>query len=199
MNYYAVTYSNSLSHHGVKGQKWGNRRYQNEDGSLTDEGRRRYGIFGRIGMGVAKASNAIHQHGRNKNYRKAKVWRTDSEQGTSSNKHLGRRINASYDIRRARGEKLANAGRTRVGAIGRGVARSVGRQVGLTALGGIGTIAVGMIAKGNVDSRAFNNGMAIVNTMVNAANVYGGVSNAIRTYQDVADITTYKDAQSRRR
>lgn len=199
MSYYAVTYSSSLSHHGIKGQKWGNRRYQNEDGSLTDEGRRRYGIFGRIGMGVAKASNAIHQHGRNKNYRKAKVWRTDSKQGTSSNKHLGRRINASYDIRRARGEKLANAGRTRVGAIGRGVARSVGRQVGLTALGGIGGIAVGMIAKGDVDSRAFNNGIAIVNTMVNAANVYGGVSNAIRTYQDVADITTYKDAQSRRR
>ncbi len=32
-----------LSHHGVKGQKWGLRRYQNEDGSLTDEGKQRYG------------------------------------------------------------------------------------------------------------------------------------------------------------
>ena len=28
-----------LSHHGIKGQKWGIRRYQNEDGTLTDEGR----------------------------------------------------------------------------------------------------------------------------------------------------------------
>lgn len=35
--------SNSfLEHHGIKGQKWGIRRYQNEDGSLTPEGRERY-------------------------------------------------------------------------------------------------------------------------------------------------------------
>lgn len=30
-----------LYHHGVKGQRWGVRRYQNEDGTLTAEGRRR--------------------------------------------------------------------------------------------------------------------------------------------------------------
>lgn len=29
-----------LSHHGIKGQKWGIRRFQNKDGSLTDEGKR---------------------------------------------------------------------------------------------------------------------------------------------------------------
>lgn len=34
---------NSLEHHGVKGQKWGLRRYQNPDGSLTPEGQVRYG------------------------------------------------------------------------------------------------------------------------------------------------------------
>lgn len=37
-----VRYSPELYHHGIKGQKWGVRRYQNEDGSLTYEGKIRY-------------------------------------------------------------------------------------------------------------------------------------------------------------
>lgn len=35
---------NYLIHYGVKGQKWGERRYRNEDGTLTAEGREHYGI-----------------------------------------------------------------------------------------------------------------------------------------------------------
>lgn len=32
-----------LRHHGIKGQKWGVRRFQNKDGSLTADGKKRYG------------------------------------------------------------------------------------------------------------------------------------------------------------
>lgn len=38
--YYTVN-SNSLVHHGVKGQHWGERRYQNKDGTWTEEGKAR--------------------------------------------------------------------------------------------------------------------------------------------------------------
>lgn len=36
--------SEYLAHYGIKGQEWGKRRFQNEDGSLTPEGRKRYGL-----------------------------------------------------------------------------------------------------------------------------------------------------------
>lgn len=31
-----------LMHHGISGQKWGERRFQNEDGTLTEAGKQRY-------------------------------------------------------------------------------------------------------------------------------------------------------------
>ena len=75
MNIYI--YKSELYHHGIKGQKWGVRRYQNPDGSFTDEGRRRYGYGkgslesitdntaeimakgAKIGLGVGVASGVL--------------------------------------------------------------------------------------------------------------------------------------------
>ena len=42
-------YPNELYHYGIKGQHWGERRFQNEDGSLTSAGKERYGSAGAIG------------------------------------------------------------------------------------------------------------------------------------------------------
>lgn len=39
-----MTHQQYIAHHGIKGQKWGVRRYQNPDGTLTPEGRRYYGL-----------------------------------------------------------------------------------------------------------------------------------------------------------
>lgn len=39
---YAITSDGGLYHYGKKGMKWGVRRYQNADGSLTNAGKKRY-------------------------------------------------------------------------------------------------------------------------------------------------------------
>lgn len=39
---FRIAYPNELYHHGIKGQKWGVRRYQRPDGTLTKAGEKRY-------------------------------------------------------------------------------------------------------------------------------------------------------------
>lgn len=46
-----------LAHHGIKGQKWGVRRFQNSDGSYTSAGKNRYG--------GKSTTRAIHNTGSN--------------------------------------------------------------------------------------------------------------------------------------
>lgn len=41
-----MVYETTLYHYGVKGMKWGVRRYRNTDGSLTPAGKKRYGMTG---------------------------------------------------------------------------------------------------------------------------------------------------------
>lgn len=55
--------SSFLSHYGIEGQRWGVRRYQNEDGTLTPEGQKRYNqkeqVKSNIKYGVAAALGSL--------------------------------------------------------------------------------------------------------------------------------------------
>lgn len=60
---YVQEHSDELKHWGIKGQKWGLRRFQNPDGTLTEEGKRHYGRIGEIGkgLGVKSTINSMEQ------------------------------------------------------------------------------------------------------------------------------------------
>lgn len=51
-----------LAHHGILGQKWGIRRYQNPDGSLTPEGKARYGVNYEKGVPKQMLKKAIKDY-----------------------------------------------------------------------------------------------------------------------------------------
>lgn len=64
MEYYMVAglpYSAELYHHGIKGQKWGLRRFQQENGTLTSAGRERYADA--IAKSAANASGSTKKSG----------------------------------------------------------------------------------------------------------------------------------------
>ena len=60
-----MQYSNELMHFGIKGQKWGVRRYQNDDGSYTPQGVERYRISGKDRRTFKKQSAKLEKYERN--------------------------------------------------------------------------------------------------------------------------------------
>lgn len=77
-----------LEHHGIKGQKWGIRRYQNLDGTLTAEGRKHYNSAGVVKRELNKTDKKL-----------AKYVSNAAELKVQRGKNLGEAANKNIDER----------------------------------------------------------------------------------------------------
>ena len=140
MAYYGWYSGDELYHYGIPGQKWGQRRFQNPDGSLTAEGRQRYG---RIAERHYRAGRALS------NYAK---------------KHSGTRLGSAAAKAAKRQVQIGNSYRNSKSQNSRDkklqTALKVGAGVTAAALAGYGAYR---LAKS--DTRA---GQKIRNTAINA-------------------------------
>lgn len=139
-----------LIHHGIKGQKWGIRRFQNEDGSLTEAGKKRYGIndFGkgyRSAVDLRKDRiNAI------RNMRLAKrddIFEVHSDKSLTSKeqREAVKEINKSYhNGQRILEKELENAYGSAYKPL---AAIDAGSRLAGLALAAIGLTAVGLLGK----------------------------------------------------
>ena len=84
MSFYRIHRSDELYHYGIQGQKWGVRRFQNEDGSYTSEGLKRrnngnHSVLGSlIGLQI-KGTNAVRSVVKKKNKQKIEDTTTEKQ------------------------------------------------------------------------------------------------------------------------
>ena len=104
MSTWICTRQNELTHHGIKGQKWGVRRFQNKDGSLTPAGRKRYDEPGNSNVNKQQntKSKSLHRLKLEEKYRNGGLSKEEAEQKAT------KRIKAEAYIAAAAGITVAS-------------------------------------------------------------------------------------------
>lgn len=160
---YCIKQINELSHHGILGQKWGIRNYQYSDGSLTEEGKKRYSkkekFAVRLKEQIDTTKNKINDH----NEKKKKYL---IENGTPDE--------IKQNIRRFNSEELSI------------IEKRFSTELKLR--DDIARIENSSEAKNTVPSRQndFSNAVSFISN--NSKNIESSFSNAIKVYNSVAKV-----------
>ena len=162
-----MPYSDELYHHGVKGMKWGIRRYMNEDGTLTPAGKARYGT--------------------KENFERYLENKQRSREKIKENRQAGAI---------ARGTKLLDKNRSRAGEIGRGIGRQVAIQAGVAGgAAAVSFLMMKGVMNAPIDSLVKRGAAGAVAVPVLASLGIGlTAKNVVSTVRNVHDIGKARDA-----
>lgn len=146
----AIDRSDYLAHYGIKGMKWGVRRFQNKDGSYTSAGLKRRGGSGAGGSRKSASGRARSGSGTNAEARKARM-----KKALMIGAALAGTAALAYGIKSGKLKGAANALRnTGAGqAIGRGMTKLGNTKAGLAARRGVANARIGI---GNAKNTALS-------------------------------------------
>lgn len=101
-----------IEHHGILGQKWGVRRYQNKDGSLTSAGRKHYGYKEEVSrMSDSELRETLNRKRLENRYKELKVGssksvKADVEKSSKNASSIAKKVSGE-NSNLSRGTKLA--------------------------------------------------------------------------------------------
>ena len=107
-NYNSTSLNEELYHHGIKGMRWGVRRFQNPDGSLTKAGMRRYGDKSPYEVTTSDGDTFRVSKGSKNNYntRSSKVTKTWGQHNKEvDDAKAKKRISKQYAKEQAKGDE----------------------------------------------------------------------------------------------
>ena len=120
-----------LKHYGIPGQKWGQRRWQNEDGSFNEEGKKRYG---RIGNGIRSLRKR----------RLTKAYEAGSRDASDLRAHGYRK--EARAVQKVADRNKAKANKIQVSPSNVDF-RKIGKAAAITALAAVGVVGISHVIK----------------------------------------------------